>query len=186
MIEGIDDYACAGCHQGSNRTVMQYWGIRLDQNQDVRRGVQYPATRCRSHQTRRDPRLFDPVVGNRTFNGRNANQYLLFEDYDGDGRDDTPADVHYEAGMGCIDCHGSFDLHGGDAKTDPSSARVMSRMEQSVGDPVRELPRRTDAYAAHGVRGVAGYDGQPADLASDRRRATRSTTSCGRATATTT
>ena len=42
-VQGIDDYACAGCHQGSNRTVMQYWGIRLDQNQDVRRNVQYPA-----------------------------------------------------------------------------------------------------------------------------------------------
>ena len=34
MLTGIDDYACAGCHQGSNRTVLQYWGIRLDQDQD--------------------------------------------------------------------------------------------------------------------------------------------------------
>lgn len=28
-----------------------------------------------------------------------------------DDADDTPPDVHYEAGMGCIDCHGSADLH---------------------------------------------------------------------------
>ncbi len=34
-VQGIDDYTCAGCHQGSNRTVLQYWGIRLDQNQDL-------------------------------------------------------------------------------------------------------------------------------------------------------
>ncbi len=27
--------------------------------------------------------------------------------------DDTPPDVHYKAGMGCIDCHGSPDMHGG-------------------------------------------------------------------------
>ena len=113
FVPGIDDYACAGCHQGSNRTVMQYWGIRLDQNQDLRRGVQYPANPVDFENTRNDTRLFDPVLGNREFNGRNANQYILFEDYDGDGRDDTPPDIHYEAGMGCIDCHGSYDLHGG-------------------------------------------------------------------------
>ncbi|MCA8956524.1 MAG: hypothetical protein KDC87_10655, partial [Planctomycetes bacterium] len=105
--DGIDDYTCAGCHQGSNRTVMQYWGIRLDQNQDLRRGVQYPVMPTKFTNTAKDTRLFDPVVRNREFNGRNANQYILFEDYDGDNRDDTPADVHYEAGLGCIDCHGS-------------------------------------------------------------------------------
>ena len=51
-IQGIDDYACAGCHQGSNRTVMQYWGIRLDQNEDLRRGRSVPGscrTRLRQH-----------------------------------------------------------------------------------------------------------------------------------------
>lgn len=128
---GIDDYACAGCHQGSNRTVMQFWGIRLDQNQDVHRGNQYPDDPIDFETTRNDPRLFDPVVGNNTFNGRNHRQYLLFEDYDGDGKDDTPADVHYEAGMGCIDCHGSHDLHGGDP-SNPSANKIMSRMEQAV------------------------------------------------------
>ena len=33
--------------------------------------------------------------------------------------------------MGCIDCHGSYDLHGGDV-TDPASASLVSRMEQAV------------------------------------------------------
>ena len=107
MVQGIDDYACAGCHQGSNRTVMQYWGIRLDQNQDVRRNFQYPANPVSYRSTSGDTRLFDPVVGNNTFNGRNRNQYLLEEDYDGDGRDDTPPDVHYEAGVGWMDWEGS-------------------------------------------------------------------------------
>jgi hypothetical protein len=86
LVPGIDDYACAGCHQGSNRTVMQYWGIRLDQNEDLRRGVQYPANPVSFVNTRNDERLFDPVVNNRTFNGRDHDQYILFEDYDGDGR----------------------------------------------------------------------------------------------------
>ncbi|HEX5051649.1 MAG TPA: hypothetical protein VFZ65_07760 [Planctomycetota bacterium] len=129
-VQGIDDVTCAGCHQGSNRMVMQYWGIRLDQNQDVRRGFQYPANPVTFRTTRLDTRLFDPVVDNNTFNGRNANQYLLFEDYDGDGRDDTPADVHYEAGMGCIDCHGSVDLHGNVAAA--NAGDIVSRMGHAV------------------------------------------------------
>ena len=125
-IEGIDDVTCAGCHQGSNRTVMQYWGIRLDQNQDVVRGDQYPANPVTFRTTRNDTRLFDPVVRNNTFNGRNHNQYLLFEDYDGDGRDDTPADVHYEAGMGCVDCHGSVDVHGNVAAANNGDSTKLS------------------------------------------------------------
>ena len=65
QIKGIDDYACAGCHQGSNRTVMQYWGIRLDQNEDLHNRVS--STRAMpkggSHtNTHDDERLFDPVV----------------------------------------------------------------------------------------------------------------------------
>src|SRR5207342_2486246 len=96
-VEGITDYACAGCHQNANRDVLTFWGIRLDQNQDVRNGRQYPANPSSFATTQGDTRLYDPVVGNNTFNGRNANQHLLFEDYDGDGRDDTPPDVHYEA-----------------------------------------------------------------------------------------
>ncbi len=163
FVPGIDDYACAGCHQGSNRTVMQYWGIRLDQNQDVRRGVQYPANPVSYATTSGDTRLFDPVVRNNTFNGRNRNQYLLFEDYDGDGRDDTPADVHYDAGMGCIDCHGSYDLHGGDVN-DPDDV-VFSRMEQAVAITCESCHGSVDAYAP--VATGTNYDGDSAQLAMD-------------------
>ena len=164
-IEGIDDHTCAGCHQGSNRTVMQYWGIRLDQNQDVRNHFQYPANPVTFVTTHDDPRLFDPVVDNNTFNGRNANQYLLFEDYDGDGRDDTPADVHYEAGLGCIDCHGSYDLHGGDVTT--PGTQIRSRMEQAVAIRCESCHGTIDAYA-DAATGTA-FDGSTAELALDAR-----------------
>jgi hypothetical protein len=130
-----------GCHQGSNRTVLQYWGIRLDQNQDLVNNFQYPANPVNFTNTRRTRACIDPAVNNATFNGRNANQYILAEDYDGDGRDDTPADVHYEAGLGCIDCHGSRDVHGG-TEGDPTSGKIMSRMDQVGEDHLRELPRR--------------------------------------------
>jgi hypothetical protein len=164
VVPGIDDYTCAGCHQGSNRTVMQYWGIRLDQNQDVHRGDQYPANPVDFETTANDPRLFDPVVDNNTFNGRNHRQYLLFEDYDGDGRDDTPADVHYEAGLGCIDCHGSHDLHGGTVG-DPGDDTAYSRQEQAVAIRCESCHGDASNYAST-VVGTT-YDGQQADLALD-------------------
>ena len=145
-LMGIDDFACAGCHQGSNRTVMQYWGIRLDQNEDVHRGNQYPAQPVSFETTRHDTRLFDPEIGNNTFNGRRHRQYLLKEDYDGDGRDDTPPDVHYEAGMACIDCHNSYDVHGGDVNN-PDSADIYSRMEQAVAIQCESCHGDSNSYA---------------------------------------
>jgi len=161
QVMGISDYACAGCHQGSNRTVMQYWGIRLDQNQDVRFGFQYPEQPVTWEGTHNDERLFDPVVGNHTFNGRNGFQYLLKEDYDGDGRDDTPPDVHYEAGLGCIDCHGSFDLHGGDL----ADTTIMSRMEHGVAIQCEDCHGDIDDYAP--TTSGTLYDGTIADVGLD-------------------
>ncbi|MGE3174252.1 MAG: hypothetical protein AB7O97_16610 [Planctomycetota bacterium] len=163
---GIDDHTCAGCHQGSNRTVMQFWGIRLDQNEDVRNRRQYPMNPFSFRNTADDTRLYDPALGNREFNGRRANQYLEFEDYDNDARDDTPPDVHHEAGMGCIDCHGSFELHGGDVNAGTSQP-IVSRMEHGVAIRCEDCHGTATAYAPT----VAGttYDGSAATLAVDSR-----------------
>jgi len=163
-IEGISDYACAGCHQGSNRTVMQYWGIRLDQNEDLENGFQYPLQPISFVNTEDDERLFPSGVNNHTFNGRDDEQYILFEDYDGDNRDDTPADVHYEAGMGCIDCHGSFDLHGGDVNN-PGSDRIPSRMEQAVSISCQSCHGTASSYAA--TTSGTTYDGSAAEVGVD-------------------
>jgi hypothetical protein len=160
QVDGIDDYSCVDCHQGSNRMVLQYWGIRLDQNQDVRRGFQYPANPVSFTPTFNDRRLFDPAVGNNTFNGRNGFQYLLEEDYDGDGRDDTPPDIHYEKGLGCIDCHGSYDIHG-----DLANPRIVSRMEQAVAIRCEDCHGTASTYAAT-VTGT-DYAGQTRELLRD-------------------
>lgn len=162
-VEGIDDHTCAGCHQGSNRMVMQYWGIRLDQNEDVRRGFQYPANPVTFETTRLDTRLFDPVVDNNTFNGRNHRQYLLKEDYDGDGRDDTPADVHYDAGMGCVDCHGTVDLHGDVAAA--NNGDIVSRMTHAVTIRCEDCHGSATAYA--GTTTGENYNGESVTLAVD-------------------
>jgi hypothetical protein len=164
-VPGIDDHTCAGCHQGSNRTVMQYWGIRLDQNADVVNGRQYPANPAHVTTTFGDTRLFDPVVGNNTFNGRNRNQYLLKEDYDNDNRDDTPPDVHYEAGLGCIDCHGSNDMHGGNV--DDPNRPLFSRMEQNVSIRCENCHGTFAAYAT--TQMGTTYDGVAAEVGVDNK-----------------
>lgn len=169
-VNGIDDLACAGCHQGSNRTVMQYYGVRLDQNQDVVGQVQYPANtnnfiNADVANVRIGGQLLYDANVNATFNGRVANQYLAYEDYDNDGRDDTPMDIHAEAGLGCIDCHGSRDLHGG-APGDASSGKIISRHEQSVAITCVNCHGSPDAYAI--TKPCYNYDNQSANCAVDR------------------
>jgi hypothetical protein len=164
FIRGISDRACVGCHQGSNRTVLQFWGIRMDQNQDVVNNFQYPANPANFTTTEQDDRLYDPAVNNATFNGRNFNQHILTEDYDNDGRDDTPPDVHYEAGMGCIDCHGSADLHGG-TKGQPDSGKIRSAQDQQVSIRCESCHGGISAYAP--VAQCEDYNGNPADCVQD-------------------
>ncbi len=163
---GIGDHACAGCHQGSNRTVMQFWGIRLDQNRDLTDGFQYPAAPDAFTDTADDPRLFDrdPNIANATFNGRTADQYIAFEDYDADGRDDTPPDIHHERGLGCIDCHGSRDLHGGTAG-DVGSGEIVSRQDQATAIQCESCHGSPRAYAA--TAPCTTYDGDAAECLTD-------------------
>ncbi len=136
-------------------------GLFLDQNADLVNDQQYPVNPASFLTTHNDERLYDPVVNNHTFNGRNPNQYILDEDYDGDGRDDTPPDVHYDAGLGCIDCHGSWDLHGGDV----ADVTIRTRMEHGVAMQCENCHGSIEAYAGT----VAGslYDGTVADVAVD-------------------
>jgi hypothetical protein len=166
IVRGITDNACVGCHQGSNRTVLQFWGIRLDQNQDLTNNTQYPENPVTFTNTANDRRLFDPAVNNNTFNGRNADQYILNEDYDGDGLDDTPPDVHYENGMGCIDCHGSRDLHGG-TKGDPTSGKIMSRQDQATAISCESCHGGIEEYAPT-TNDCKDYQEQDKECAVDR------------------
>jgi hypothetical protein len=154
FVSGVNDNTCVGCHQGSNRTVLQFWGVRLDQNQDVVNNFQYPANPNTFVNTAQNALMYDPALQNATFNGRNANQYLAFEDYDADNRDDTPMDIHYERGMACIDCHGSRDTHNGtkwenpvDGATVVDAPGMFSKMDQTVGVQCETCHGDSEYYA---------------------------------------
>src|SRR5690606_5416427 len=75
-----------------------------------------------------------------------------------------PPDIHYEKGMGCIDCHGSRDVHNGQAG-DPTSGRIMSREDQSLGVQCESCHGGVDAYAP--TTPCYLYTGESATCASD-------------------
>jgi hypothetical protein len=173
FVSGVNDNTCVGCHQGSNRTVLQFWGVRLDQNQDLVNNFQYPANPNTFVNTAQNTMLFDPAIQNATFNGRNANQYIDFEDYDADNRDDTPKDIHFERGMGCIDCHGSRDDHNGTKWKDPVSGStivddpgIFSKMDQTVGVECESCHGDVDYYADYIP--CENYSGVQVNCAADR------------------
>lgn len=100
---------CLPCHTGSARSVLQYWGIRVDDNRDL--------TRTNANGGNLNFRTAKNLVDNTRnaqarLRGFTEDQLIEFEDLDDDGQDDTPPDVHYEAKMDCIDCHTSPEMHG--------------------------------------------------------------------------
>ncbi|MEW5854447.1 MAG: multiheme c-type cytochrome [Myxococcota bacterium] len=182
IIYGINSVrACIGCHQGSNRTVLQYVGIRLDQNQDVVNNRQFPgnpivARFANEFQGRDGVELYNIPYGqnvnDRTtlVNNRAATQYVLYEDYGwrnifydinlggtpnandfgnraATNRDDTPADIHYERGLECYDCHTSGELHG--------SGRIYARADHALAVMCESCHGNADSYAALSQNGFA-------------------------------
>jgi hypothetical protein len=99
----MNSQRCGSCHSGSNRTELQYRGYQIDPNRTATRALD----------------LFDVAFTDEMPNdaaarirGFELNQILRFSDWDGDDANDIPADVHYSAGLECIDCHTSKEMHG--------------------------------------------------------------------------
>lgn len=111
---------CLACHTGSARTVFQYQGIRTDDNRDLKR--------AREAGSQIDFRYSELVDNTREpaarLHGFSQDQLVEYEDLDQDGQDDTPPDVHYTAGLECIDCHTASEMHG--------DGRIYSRQNQAT------------------------------------------------------
>jgi len=112
VVQGMSEQSCIACHEGSNRTVAQYAGYRLDQNQDMANANFFPSQNTVTFNFR--TQLFGE---NQFYNNRQVQQWINFENWDADVADSqeqdfTPEDVHHEAGMGCVDCHGTGATHG--------------------------------------------------------------------------
>ncbi len=111
---------CLACHTGSARLVLQYMGIRTDDNRDL--------SKAKARGADIDFRFSDLIDNTlqpaARLHGFAQDQLIEYEDLDKDGQDDTPADVHYLAGLECVDCHNSTEMHG--------DGKIYSRQNQQV------------------------------------------------------
>jgi hypothetical protein len=111
---------CLACHTGSNRTVFQYMGIRTDDNRDLTRA----RAQGRDVAFRYSSLIDNTLEPHARLHGFTQDQLIEYEDLDRDGVDDTLPDVHYEAGLECIDCHTATEMHG--------DGRIYSRQNQAT------------------------------------------------------
>ena len=82
---------CTHCHYRGGRLGISYQGYR------------------ESSGAGRNPK--DLVVLGQALHGHDANYYIVDENQFNDF-DETPPDLHFEAGMHCVDCHTKEDVHG--------------------------------------------------------------------------
>jgi hypothetical protein len=65
---------------------------------------------------------------------------FYIEDEDGTNDvDETPADIHFEKGMGCIDCHTMRELHGSDHAAERREFETEVRCQTCHGDPGQRI-----------------------------------------------
>ena len=173
-VLGIGDTNCIVCHEGSNRTVHQFHGRRLDQgthllgNDDFNQVDQLGDLVNNAFFPSNNTVLFTNATElygeNQTFNNRFLTQWIKTEIWQADvtnllggvGQDETPEDVHHEAGMGCIDCHGTGATHG--------RGKILSRMKIATheNDVLCETCHGTiDDYAQNNGTQILDQGDQP-------------------------
>ena len=100
---------CGTCHVGSNRTDWQYRGYQIDPNRTAVTAVNNNALNANQVQ------FTDEIDNNQNpfarYHGQAQDQVLAYVDWDNDGIDDIPADIHFQAGLECMDCHTTGEMH---------------------------------------------------------------------------
>ncbi len=100
---------CGTCHVGSNRTDWQYRGYQIDPNRTA------VAALANGDLAANQVQFTDEIDNNQNpdarYHGQAQNQVLRFIDWNADGLDDIPADIHYQAGLECMDCHTTGEMH---------------------------------------------------------------------------
>lgn len=83
---------CASCHHDGARVGLSYRGWRERSDEEI-------------------GGLPLAVGVGRVLHGHDGDHYVVDEDAS-NGFDETPPDVHFEAGMSCVDCHSGGEVHG--------------------------------------------------------------------------
>lgn len=128
---------CVRCHYRGGRVGLSYQGIR-----------------------ERGPEGTDPpnvvALGKALF-GKPVDHYLIDEDFT-QPEDETPPDVHFEAGMHCIDCHTAASVHGtGRIYTDtPNAVEIACEDCHGTADQEATLITRRGSALDHMTRDEQG------------------------------
>ncbi len=104
LITAVGSRQCGVCHSGSNQTDLQFRGYQIDPNRTATRALGAGELQL----TDEIDNQIEPAARR---HGLAQDQILHFVDWNGDGFNDIPADVHYLANLECIDCHTSAELH---------------------------------------------------------------------------
>lgn len=122
LTKAIPIQQCTHCHYRGGRIGPSYQGFR--EGAGAGYNPEFPKT------------LGKPL------HGHDANYYITDED-DRNNYDETPADVHFEAGMHCIDCHTEADVHGDGRIYSDSTNAVEITCESCHGDSKAVATLRT-------------------------------------------
>ncbi len=124
MTTRIPDAQCEHCHYRGNRIGTMFRGAR-----EIGRLGNPP----------------NPEGSTDSIHGREPGFYLLDEDIS-NLTDETPPDLHYSAGMGCVDCHVGQDVHG--------DGRLYSAHDYQVGVECEDCHGSAEQGIAADANGV--------------------------------
>jgi hypothetical protein len=109
LTRQMSSQRCGTCHVGSNRTDWQFRGYQIDPNRTAFTALQNGF--LNADQVRFTDEIDNDANPFARYHGQAQNQVLRFVDWNDDGIDDIPADVHFVAGLECMDCHTSAEMH---------------------------------------------------------------------------
>ncbi|MCB9651034.1 MAG: hypothetical protein H6730_31255 [Deltaproteobacteria bacterium] len=135
---------CGTCHVGSNRTDWQYRGYQIDPNRTAFTALN--GGFLNANQVQFTDEVDNDANPFARYHGQAQNQVLKFIDWDNNGLDDIPADIHFQAGLECMDCHTTGEMHNelkfakvkkvedwtDTAQVDDMSGALWSHMDQAT------------------------------------------------------
>ncbi len=144
LTRQMSSQRCGTCHVGSNRTDWQYRGYQIDPNRTALTALDGGFLNANQVQ------FTDEIDNNANpfarYHGQAQDQVLRYIDWNNDGLNDIPADIHYSAGLECMDCHTSNEMHNelkfakvaqvtdwtDPAQVDDMSGALWSHMDQAT------------------------------------------------------
>jgi len=146
LTSAISVDQCVHCHYQGARIGLMYQGKRESGGFKAQDADGFPLLLDGHYQNA--PRPNNAIYEERGMfvNNRVADFYVEFEDDNNDGIEDTPADLHYTAGLVCADCHVGSDVHGDGYLYSTGKFQAKVRCESCHGTVRERITPNGDNY----------------------------------------